>query len=153
MKTRFSPLILTTLAFLAGSVANLRAQFPAKGDDTNTSLGQFVIAVNPAFQAYLAGVPYSGYNAATKRLTSPLLFDPITIIGRSSPFLAGSTNATAGVLVGTTNTLVSAASFSVVPPGFAPAAGTREVYTQIRAFDLATVSGAAVRAGSAFCPQ
>jgi hypothetical protein len=119
------------------------ASFPAQGDDLTQSLGQFQIAVNPAFQSLMTGYP--GYNSATKVLTSPILYDPTTVIGRSSPLLDGSPG-DAGVPVGSAGTIVGASNLVVQPGGFGPA-NTRQVYTELRSLNL-TGGGAAVRAGT-----
>jgi len=68
-------------------------------------------------------------------------------MGRSSPFLSGSATDKAGAPVGTAGTVVADASFQLVPRGFRPPAGTREVHTELRALDLSG-GGLAVRAGT-----
>jgi nucleoporin NUP188-like protein len=95
-------------------------------------------------------VGYPGYNTNTFRLTSPLLYDPTTTIGRSDPLLDGSTNDTLGVPVGTFGTVVSNGSFVFIPPGFDGPPGTREVHTQIISINLQDVFafGAFVHAGT-----
>ena len=107
------------------TVAGTNMVFPVQGDDTTTSLGTFELAVNPAFQPYMAGYP--GWNAVTKRLVSPLLYDPSTKIGRSSPLTESSPQDAAGVLVGSANTLVRDASYSFIPPIFEVPSNTFEV--------------------------
>jgi hypothetical protein len=120
--------------------------FPAKGDDNTTSLGTFVLAVNPAYQPFMSGYP--GWNPATKRLTSPLLFDQATLIGRSSPLTVGSSNDMVGVPVGSANTVVSNGMFALIPPLFPSPSNTFEVKTEVRSLNLAG-GGGAVRAGTA----
>jgi hypothetical protein len=127
------------------TVASSNMIFPGKGDDTTPSLGTFVLAVNPAFQSLMTGYP--GWNTNTLRLTSPLLSDSSTVIGRSAPLLVGSSNDTSGVPVGTVNTIVSNGSLSLIPPLFPSPPGTYEVKTQLRTLDMAG-GGAAVRAGT-----
>lgn len=105
-----------------------------------------MIAVNPAFQPFLAGYP--GWNASTKRLTSPLLFDSATKIGRSASLTTGSVGDTTGVPVGSANTVVSEGSFSLVPPLYESPKNTFEVHTEVRSLNM-TGGGTAVRAGTA----
>jgi hypothetical protein len=73
------------------------------------------------------------------RLTSPVLFDKVTVIARSKPHDAGTVTA-AGVDVGGPPTInVTPADFSpgAIPPLFvSPPANTREIYTCIRKFNL-----------------
>ena len=85
------------------TVAGTNMIFPPKNDDLTTSLGQFILAVNPIYQSLVSSSP--NWNPATKLLTSPLLFDSATVIGRSAPLTEGSITDAVGVLVGTANTL------------------------------------------------
>jgi hypothetical protein len=153
MKTRI--VIVGAAVIVAASLSGglARAQsFPARGDDTTTSLGTFEVLVAPACQAMLASMSYPGYDSTTKRLMSPLLFDPVTVIGRSGPFAEGSTADTSGSPTGVAGTIVSDGSFGGVEPfGFSPSPPTREVHTQIFSLDLADFGGlgARVRAGTA----
>ena len=122
--------------------------FPSQGDDTTFSLGQFRIAVDAKFQPFLSGAP--GYDSTTHRLTSPLLFDPSTKIGRSNPIIAGSADDLLGTPVGSAGTIVKDSDHTLVPVGFENAGDTtsREVHTQIIDFNLGRGSGGlAVRAG------
>ena len=128
------------------TVASNGMIFPAKADDSTTSLGTFVLAVNPAFQPFMAGYP--GWNSATKRLTSPLLFDPTTdhrsqfsVDGR----LAVGHDRRAG---GLGQYLVSNGNLTLIPPLFPSPAGTHEVKTELRKLNMAG-GNAAVRAGTA----
>jgi hypothetical protein len=145
---------------LAGAVLALaglmsgqaRAQFPGQGDDTTTSLGKFSIYVNTPFVAAinaaapaLTGLGYT-WTPATQTLTSPILYDPSTVIGRSAPLLAGSAADNAGVAVGTAGTMVSDTTYSLIPNGFEGPNGTREVHTEVRSLNL-TSGGSDVRAG------
>jgi hypothetical protein len=94
----------------------------------------------------LAGYP--GYDSAAGTLTSPTLFDPTTLIGRSDPHLHGSAPDTGGTAVGSANIMVADSDFAVLPAGFQGPAGTREVHTRIADFDIAALSGLVmVRAG------
>ena len=151
MKTNYTRAFYALLAMASFVVLTFcaQAQFPARGDDTTQSLGQFRIVVNPAFQGLMVGYP--GYSATTKRLTSPLLYDPSTIIGRSDPLLDGSGNDAAGVAVGSAGTIISDSSLSVQPAGLGPV-GTREVHTELRSMNM-TGGGAAVRAGTTAADQ
>jgi hypothetical protein len=139
----------TSLAVVAFAAAfwngNLRAQFPALGDDTVSSLGVVEIVVNPVFQPYATNLP--GWNPVTQRLWTPVLVDPANVIGRSSPLTAGSPADVNGTPVGTAGTIVSNASFALVPAGFQPSAGTREVRTELRALD-GSAAGVELRAGT-----
>jgi ribosomal protein L35AE/L33A len=121
--------------------------FPVQADDNTTSLGTFALAVNPAFQPYMAGYP--GWNATTKVLTSPLLYDPATIIGRSSQLRESSSSDTNGVPVGTANTLVRDASCILVPPLFESPSNTYEVHTELRSMNM-TSGGSGVGGGGGF---
>jgi hypothetical protein len=135
---------LVTLVIFHGTLRAVTTGFPTQGDDNTQSLGQFNVLVNPAFQPMMAGYP--GYSATTHVLTSPTLFDPATIIGRSTPLLDGSASDAAGVPVGSAGTIVGDSSFSVQPGGLGPV-NTREVHTQLRSLNM-TGGGAAVRAGT-----
>src|SRR6185503_6312410 len=126
---------------LAGSTI-LGAPFPGQGDDNTSSIAVFRIAVNPNFESLLdldpsptIFSPYPGYNFTTKRLTSPLLIQGNTTIGRSAP----GTSPLGTVAVGTAGTLIGPADYSAVPPQFLnPPAGTREVRTEVRDLNLVT---------------
>jgi hypothetical protein len=123
------------------------AQFPGIGDDSTSSMGSFRIQVRPAFQPLFSGYP--NYNSTTAILQSPTLFDPGTLIGRSAPLLDGSGPDSAGVPVGSNNTIISDVGL-IPPPGFGFGPGTREVHTEVYSLHMtaATIAGtAAVRAG------
>src|SRR5438045_5980041 len=127
------------------------AQFPGRGNDLTTSLGSFKIQVSDNFAGLFNGCP--AFDATTKVLTSPTMYDPGTIVGRSNVINDGDNNDTNGVPVGTAGTVVSEAML-FPPPGFpcfglagcTSGAGTREVHTEVRSLKL-TGGGAAVRAG------
>jgi hypothetical protein len=143
--------ISAVLAFLlVGPVRMVGGQafLPAgPGTDTTTSLGQFSIVINPAFKPGFAGNP--GYNPATNIFTSPILFDPSTLINRSSTTTVGSSLYFGGLPVGApSNGTVSAGSISLIPNGYVPPAGEDTVFTRIQSLDM-TGSGFSVRAGSA----
>ena len=144
---RTAVLAFFTLTIFHGRLYGVPAGFPAQGDDVTQSLGQFNIIVNPIFQPMMAGYP--GYNSATKTLTSPLLYDPTTVIGRSSALPAGSSGDINGVAVGSGNINVSQSMLVVQPGGLEPA-GTREVHTTVYSLNMVPFGapGAAVRAGT-----
>jgi hypothetical protein len=131
------------------TIASTNMIFPVKGDDITQSLGTFELVINPAFQSAFASPLYPGYNATSKRLISPLLFDPSTKIGRSAPLNEGTSPDTNGVLVGTANTLVKDSSFALVPTLFDSQTGTFEVHTEVRTLNLSSGTGFFVRAGTA----
>jgi len=139
-----SPILFASLAFAQGDGPG----FPPGGDDIIPSLGSFRIYVAPAFRPLFTGYP--GYNPGTFRLQSPTMFDPATVIGRSNPHTDGSLPDTGGTPVGSAGTIIGDGSFSYVPPGFQGPAGTNEVHTEVRSFNLADLggSGARVRAGT-----
>src|SRR4029077_6593751 len=64
--------------------------FPPQGDDLTPSMGVFRIIVDPLFRPLLGptGPPtsfpgYTGFHSSDGRLTSPMLIDSSTIIGRT----------------------------------------------------------------------
>jgi hypothetical protein len=101
-----------------------------------------------------AGCP--GYNNPI--LSSPVLFDPATVVGLSNPLLDGSPADTKGVPVGAAGTIVSEGML-FPPPGFpcagatsacASGANTRELHTEVRSLRMTNLGGGgvpAVRAG------
>lgn len=126
--------------------AALSGPFPGRGDDSAPSLGTFTIYVAPPFQPLMAGYP--GYNGATQTLTSPNLYDPTTVIGRSDPHLHGSPPDINGTPVGTAGVVVADSDFLIMPAGFQGPDDTREVHTRIADFDIAALGGLVmVRAG------
>src|SRR5689334_3070271 len=80
---------LTMCAVWLGVLAGAAQTFPPQGDDTTTSMGVFRITVAPAFRPLMgpagALVSYAGFNPGDGRLTSPLVIDSSTTIGRSGP--------------------------------------------------------------------
>ena len=112
-------------------------------DDKMTSMGKFQIKVSEDFIGLMAGYP--GYDGVS-RLTSPRLFDPNTVVGRSVYHLDGDATDIGGASVGTANTIISDSDFSSVPAGFEGPPGSREVHTEIRELNL-TFNSIAVRAG------
>jgi hypothetical protein len=129
--------------------------FPTSpSDDTTTSLGKFVIHVNshfrPAIQSIISGggLPGFTYDSSKGLLTSPLLFDSATKIGKSAVLTAGSTADTNGVAVGTAGTMVSDSSFTKEPAGFEGSSPTREIHTELRTLDLTDSHGNSVQGGT-----
>jgi hypothetical protein len=120
--------------------------FPPGGDDVTQSMGMFRVIVEPQFWTLMAGYPGYGVVNGVHRLVSPVMFDNATLIGRSSIHQDGDAADLAGVPVGSAKTIISDASFSLVPPGFAGPPGIAEVHTEIRSLNM-TSGGAAVRAG------
>ena len=123
------------------------AAIPPQGDDVTPSMGVFRIVVDPLFRPLLSptGPPtpfvgYLGFHTSDGRLTSPLLIDKSTIIGRSNPndrfypfpqpLGAGSWDIINGY-----------GDYPALPfLWFAAPPPTREVLTEIRTFVLSTVS-------------
>ncbi len=129
-------------------VERLPGPFPGQGDDSAPSLGTFAIFVQPDFRPLMTGYP--GYNATTFVMTSPRMYDPTTIIGRSAPHLHGSPPDLGGTPVGTAGVVIGDGDFLVEPAGFQGPDGTREVHTRIADFNLAGMGGlVTVRAGDA----
>ena len=120
------------------------------GDDDTTSLGNFRIWVDPEFRDLVDGFFGYDYDPVTHRLTSPTLFEPNTIIGRSAVHEDGDASDLGGTAVGTAGTIVSDGDFAEVPSDFEGPNGTREVHTEVRSLNMTHFSGAAVRAGSFF---
>ena len=129
------------LSFGPAALPGRAALFPARGDDSMSSMGVFKLVVDPPFRSLLAPDVgfngYPGYVSADGRLTSPVLLDFATTVGRSDPY--------ARPLVGTVDVgsptlgLQGYADYPYTPFifGFAPA-GTRELLTQIRSFALSS---------------
>lgn len=115
------------------------------GDDLTSSLGLFRILVDEPFQPLM--LDYPGYNPVTGKLTSGVLFDRNTVIGRSAVHVDGDASDVSGTPVGTAGTMISDADFSVVPAGFEGPAGVLEIHTEIRSLLLEDGSGTEVRAG------
>lgn len=132
----------------SASVERMPGPFPGQGDDSAPSLGTFDIFVQPDFRPLMAGYP--GYNAASFVMTSPTMYDPTTIIGRSAPHLHGSPPDVGGTQVGTAGVMIADLDFVLEPAGFQGPDGTREVHTRIADFNLAGMGGlVTVRAGDA----
>jgi hypothetical protein len=150
---RLFPILLACIVLIA---LPMWAQFPAQGDDTTSSLGSFKVQIAPGFvNLFSNGTNQCPlFNPTTNILSSPSpLYDPGTVIGRSSAILDGSAADENGVAVGSAGTIVGESAL-IPPPGF-PCAGltgcssgpnTREVHTEVRSLHM-TGGGAAVRAG------
>jgi len=116
-------------------------------DDVTLSFGTFQILVDEVYRDWMAGYP--GYDDHTKILTSPRLFDPGTVIGRSAPHLDGDpTSDLGGTVVGKKGTVISDGTFTYVPSdkdqeGFeeGPPLITREVHTELVSLDLCDTPG------------
>src|ERR1035438_5134587 len=151
MKTKNLQTTAVVLFALALSLGTVRAvptlPFPVQGDDVTPSLGQMKILIAPNFQAMMNG--NLNYNSSTHIFTSPLLYDPVTLIGRSRALLAGRPSGGTGAPTGSAGTLIGQTNLIVQPGGLEPA-GTREVHTEIRSLNLVDFGGsvAAVRAGT-----
>src|SRR5262245_30074069 len=148
--SRFSTLLIVAVGAAifslgAGLPQASAAVFPSRadGDDVMTSMGVIRVVVSPSFRfltapsAVLNGYP--GYQPADGRLTSPLLFDTNTIVGRSDPYnrpLVGSRS------VGLPSMgLQGISDYPLTPPLFSGMpAGTHELLTRIRNLGLRTSS-------------
>jgi hypothetical protein len=155
-KQRLLAGVFTTLLMAMASAFS--QNFPAKGNDSTTSLGSFKIGVVTQFQQLFAGCP--AFDPKSGILQSPTLFDPATIIGRSDVITDGSQADYMGVPVGSANTNVSEMMLSA-PPQWScfdetpcsSGPGTREVHTEVRSLNMtaSTPGGTiAVRAGTAY---
>jgi hypothetical protein len=114
-------------------------------DDLTYSLGSFKILVNPQFRSLFTTSPF--YDPSTSTLTSPVLFDPSTKIGRSNPHIDGDATDIGGATVGTAGRIVSDSDFSIMPPEF-ELPGAREVHTNVESLLLTNNAGFNVRVGS-----
>jgi hypothetical protein len=140
-----------TAVFLAVVLISLFAgafpeEFPSRGDDGVPSLGTVRIYVADKFRPLM--YEYPGYNHYSRRLDSPILYDTMTVIGRSGPHLDGDPFDVDGDSVGTALTLISDAMIPLWPDGFEGPSGTREVHTEVYALNMTAMLGmVAVRAG------
>ena len=170
MKTIHSIRLLPVLALawaVLGATPPLRAasfsDYPV-GDDVTPSLGQFQVVLDPAWRKIFdLIVPNSplGSVQSTRRLrlyhrgvfTSPTLYDPTTVIGRSAPFEYGSPEEIIGALSGRppNQAFVQSNLFLVHPTWPGPTNGVREVYTYLKSMHLTdsitTRFGFSVKAG------
>src|ERR1051326_6348407 len=147
MKTKilFLVVLATCLATLPLCAQNFTGP---KTDDHPQSFGQFWILIDPAYQPQFAGCP--AYNPTTHVLQSPLLYDPVTVIGRSAPLKDGGPGDASGVPTGLAGVNIQDGT---PPSGFAPkVAGQNEVHTEIHRMNMVTyppvaTNQARVRAG------
>jgi hypothetical protein len=137
--------------------------YPA-GDDVTSSLGQFQIVLDQAwvkiFDVIMTNSPL-GNTFATKHirlyhhgvLTSPTLYDPTTMIGRSDAFVTGSPVDYAGALAGRApgRTYILDSQLVVRPTWPGPTNGVREVHTFLKSMHMTdsftTRVGFSVKAG------
>ena len=128
------PMVLAVLALACLMVTPALAQpFPAgPADETTPSLGKAIISVNGPFQGLVNTLPGWGLPTAG-HWTTPLMYDPATVIGRSNPLTDGSGADIGGVPVGTAGTIVADGNFTVVPTmNFTEGpVGTNEIHTEI----------------------
>src|SRR5438876_908029 len=134
------PALLALWAVLFGVERGAAQTFPAQGDDSTPSMGVFRVTVDPAFRPLMgpsgALVAYAGYSTADGKLTSPLLIDNSTTIGRSSPntrsYVASFPIA---IGAGSWDSIASYASYPLIPTTWATAVSpTEEVLTEIKNF-------------------
>ncbi|HWR83528.1 MAG TPA: hypothetical protein VN285_09510 [Candidatus Deferrimicrobium sp.] len=163
-------IVASTLILMIGSALVWALPFPSgPGDDNRPSLAVFRIWVMPQFRPLVAslGLPPCGsqitemgcYDGATPfRLTSSVLFDGATIIGRSNPHTHGSP-ADGGTTVGSANPVtVGDGHFTVVPLGFQGPTGRTEIHTAVASMVMTSpiALGPMIRAGHALglplCP-
>ncbi|HEY6348095.1 MAG TPA: hypothetical protein VI636_01675 [Candidatus Angelobacter sp.] len=171
--------LLPGIAFAGDAPRSATAQGPAPipfgpaGNDVTTSLGSFKIQVVSQFASLMSACP--NYDPTTRILSSPTLFDPATIIGRSDPSLAGHDIANTPFEVGAVNVgfagivinkdrllppptypcFTDNPSTPMQPPDHGPCAsgpGTRKVDTELRSLKMSNLPGASglaitVRAG------
>lgn len=139
------------------------AAYPA-GDDSASSLGQFQLIVDKAWVDILDAVLAGSVFTTTEGLpgvwiydggvfTSPVMFDPGTVVGRSDGFVSGSALDTNGVIAGSApgRTYVSESQLTVKPGWPDAAGGVYEVHTFMKSLHLTDALtahlGFSVRAG------
>ena len=168
MKTKPAYRFILALALaVSGSSINLHAQryaaYPA-GDDSASSLGQFRLVVDGAWvdimDAALAGSIFTTteglpgvwiYDGGV--FTSPVLFDPATVVGRSDGFVSGSPPDTNGVIAGRApgRTLLADNQLLVKPSWLDATGRVYEVHTFLKSLHLTdaltTQLGFSVKAG------
>ena len=138
----FNRFRLTALIAAAGLLAAASAfasnPFPSgPTDDIAPSMGVFRIIVEPPYRPWfntnLAGQP-SFWDGT--RLTSPVLYDRNTTIGRSAPHTQSSTPDLNGTPVGSAGTIIKDLMMHY-PPGYNfPNASRLEVHTEVRSLNL-----------------
>ncbi len=151
-------LIALGIALAAASAVTTEAAFPPAADDNPYSMGQLLIWVRPEFRGAVTSIPSPPigpdicYDPVTFELISPVLYEQPggqTIIGRSGPFLEGSSDDTGGIPVGSLYPLpVRDGDIVVQPPG-SEAPGEFEVHTKITRLVLTDTTGLiTLRAGN-----
>src|SRR5207247_9374402 len=90
LSSKLSTVLAAGLVLLGpggGGTRSAAQTFPPRGDDTTSSMGVFRLIVVPPFTNLFAPAVglngYPGYHSADARLTSPVMLDSGTIIGRS----------------------------------------------------------------------
>lgn len=138
-------------------------QYPPQGNDSTSSMGAFKVKIMPQFVPlfYNPGPPAiqcPGFDPTTNILSSPQLFDPATLIGRSMAIPDGSSPDVNGIQVGVPSGIIQPANVAesmLIPPPAFPCGGvancssgpnTAEVHTEVESLRLLG-GGAAVRAG------
>jgi hypothetical protein len=167
MKTKTALLLSIFAALLCSSPPKALSQsfgaYP-EADDITSSLGQFQIVLDTPFvkpfDIIISNSPLA--NTLVTRhlrlyhhgvLTSPTLYDPTTVIGRSDPFVSGGPEETQGALAGKApgRTYVRDSQLVVRPAWGEPTNGAREVHTFIKSMhlvdSLTTRVGFSVKAG------
>jgi hypothetical protein len=130
--------LLAAAALLIPACAFAANPFPAgPQDDIAPSMGVFRIIVDPPYRAWfntnLTGNP-SFWDGT--RLTSPVLYDRFTTIGRSAPHTQSSLADVNGTPVGTAGTIINDVMMNF-PPGFNfPNTSRFEVHTEVRSLNL-----------------
>jgi hypothetical protein len=129
-------------ALLTATPPCLAQSFPPQDDDTTVSMGVFIITVDPAFYPLVnAGggfSAYTGYNPLTHQLTSPVLYDGATTIGRSDPH-PRPTPFPAPIGAGSWDIINGYGDYSLIPALWAGAPlGDHEVLTEIKSLVLST---------------
>jgi hypothetical protein len=120
--------------------------FPSQPKNELTqSFGVFRILVIRKFADHFKGCKY--YDEATRKFTSPVLYDPATEIGLSAALEEGHPVPAAGVPVGDPPRSVGDQDL-ILPPEIAePPKNNREVHTEIRSLKMVNNEGYTVRAG------
>ena len=116
-------------------------------------MGVFRIVVDPLFRPLLepTGSPtffagYTGFHSSDGRLTSPMLIDPTTTIGRSNPNF-WPTPFPQPLGAGSWDTISGYGDYPVILPAWTGAPNASEVLTEIKTFVLQTVGGSAGNGG------
>ncbi len=152
--TRFSrklrrisaPVLVVCLLALLAPQRGWAQAFPPQNDDTTNSMGVVLIVVDPLFRPLLGptGPPtsfsgYIGFHSSDGRLTSPLLIDNATTIGRSNPNPRPTPfPQPLGAL--SWDTINSYGDYPAIPSLWSSApAGVDEVLTEIKSFVLSSL--------------